>query len=82
MPIGTPITGSTAYVLNEELQLVLPGTPGELYVGGVGVAYGSWDRAALTAEGFVPDPYSEQPGQRLYRTGDRVRHLPDGRIEF
>jgi acyl carrier protein len=64
------------------MRPVAVGVPGELYVGGVGLARGYLNRPALTAERFVPDPFSREPGARLYRTGDVCRHLPDGRVEF
>jgi amino acid adenylation domain-containing protein len=80
--IGRPIPGTRAYVLDAELQLVPVGVPGELCLGGVGVARGYLDLPALTAERFVPDPFAAEPGGRLYRTGDRARFRADGRIEF
>jgi aryl carrier-like protein len=79
VPIGPPIDNVHAYVLDATLALVPVGAVGELYVGGIGVARGYRNRAALTAERFVPDPF--HPG-RLYRTGDRVRLLPGGALEF
>jgi acyl carrier protein len=82
VPIGGPIPGASLYVLDERLRLVPAGVPGELYIGGLGVARGYLARPALTAQRFVPDPFSPQPGRRLYRTGDRVRHLRDGRLMF
>jgi amino acid adenylation domain-containing protein len=80
--IGRPIRNSCAYVLNEFLQLVPPGVAGDLWVAGRNLCRGYFNRAALTAERFVPDPFSSEPGSRMYATGDRARHLPDGRIEY
>ena len=77
-PIGRPIPGTLTYVLDTHMQPVPIGVPGELYVGGRGVAHGYHNRPDLTAERFVPDPFSKTPGTRLYRTGDLVRVLPDG----
>nr|WP_254330414.1 non-ribosomal peptide synthetase [Corallococcus exiguus] len=80
--IGQPIDGTTAYVLDAELQPVPTGVAGELYVGGAGVARGYLNRPNLTAASFVPDPYAAHPGSRMYRTGDRVLCRPDGILEF
>jgi surfactin family lipopeptide synthetase C len=80
--IGGPFRGSQVYVLDAYLQQVPIGVPAELYIGGAGVGRGYVQRPALTAERFLPNPYSEEPGARLYRTGDRVRFLPDGHIEY
>jgi len=81
IPIGRPITNLTMYVLDAAMQPLPAGVPGELYIGGVGVARGYLGRPALTAEKFVPDPFAA-PGDRLYRTGDRARFLEGGDIEF
>ncbi len=80
-PIGRPLPGMAMYVLDEDLRLVPAGVPGELYVGGAGVARGYARQPRMTAEHFVPDPFGA-PGARLYRTGDIVLVLPGGDISF
>ncbi len=82
VPIGRPIANTRIYVLGPALDPVPLGEPGELCIGGVGVASGYLNRPQLTAEKFVADPFSSDPNARLYRTGDRVRYRPDGEIEF
>jgi amino acid adenylation domain-containing protein len=82
VPIGRPIANTQIYLLNTQLQPVPIGIPGELYIGGAGVTIGYCNRAALTAERFLPHPFSEVAGARLYKTGDLGRYRPDGTIEF
>ncbi|RKH54683.1 MupA/Atu3671 family FMN-dependent luciferase-like monooxygenase, partial [Corallococcus llansteffanensis] len=80
--IGTPLLRTQLYVLDARMAPVPVGVPGELYIGGAGVVRGYLFRPALTAERFLPDPFSQLPGARLYRTGDRARWLPNGTVEF
>ncbi|MBU8900321.1 amino acid adenylation domain-containing protein [Corallococcus sp. M34] len=82
VPIGTPIVNTRLHVLDAGLRPTPIGVPGELFIGGAGVAQGYHARPALTAERFVPDPFSSSPGARLYRTGDRARWRGEGTAEF
>jgi hypothetical protein len=81
-PIGRPIDGAEIYILDESLNPVTRGEIGELCIGGAGVGRGYVNSPELTANKFVPDPFMNNPGARLYRTGDRARWLPDGQIEY
>ena len=80
--IGRPIANTQVYLLDSQLEPVPLRATGELYIGGEGLARGYVNRAALTAERFIPDPFSNRPGARLYRTGDIARYRDDGEIEF
>ena len=82
LPLGRPLANSQIYVLDARLDPVPVGVAGDLYVGGAGLARGYLHHPGLTADKFIPDPFSKTPDARLYRTGDRAIYLPDGRIEF
>jgi amino acid adenylation domain-containing protein len=82
VPIGSPIGNTQVYVLSEKMALVGHGMVGELYIGGDGLARGYCNRPGLTADRFVPHPFSTTGGERLYRTGDYVRWHADGALEF
>ncbi|MCA9978008.1 MAG: amino acid adenylation domain-containing protein, partial [Anaerolineales bacterium] len=82
IPIGRPIVNTTTYILDKDLHPVPIGERGELYVGGLGVARGYLNRPELTAERFLSDPFANDPAAKMYKTGDVVRYLSDGRIDF
>ena len=82
IPIGHPISHTQIYLLDPRLRPVPIGVTGEIYIGGDGLARGYLNRPELTAERFIPNPFSTEVGQRLYRTGDLARYLPDDAIEF
>ena len=82
VPIGRPIANTQTYVLDAAMQPTPIGVPGELYLGGVNLARGYLNRPDLTAEKFVPDPFSGKPEARLYKTGDLARYWPDGALEY
>ncbi|HSE17009.1 MAG TPA: amino acid adenylation domain-containing protein [Pyrinomonadaceae bacterium] len=82
LPVGRPLPNTEAHVLDRNLQLAPLGVPGELHIGGSCLARGYLNHPDLTAGKFIPDPFSERPGARLYKTGDIARWLPDGNIEF
>jgi amino acid adenylation domain-containing protein len=81
-PIGRPIANTKVYILDEQREPAPIGVSGELYIGGTGVARGYLNRAELTEEKFVPDPFANDSNARMYRTGDLARWLPDGNIEY
>src|SRR5262249_4647734 len=80
--IGRPISNTKVYLLDANLEPVAIGVRGELYTGGEGLARGYLNQPSLTAEKFIPDPFTESGGERLYQTGDQARYLADGSIEF
>jgi acyl-coenzyme A synthetase/AMP-(fatty) acid ligase/acyl carrier protein len=80
-PIGRPISNTEVYIVDAEMQPLPAGVIGDLYVGGTGLGRGYHNRPDLTAERFIPHPFSDEPGARLYRTGDLARYLPDSKIE-
>ncbi|OYO30320.1 hypothetical protein CD932_03610, partial [Janthinobacterium sp. PC23-8] len=82
VPIGRAIAGARVYILDAALNLAPTGVAGELYIGGAGVARGYLRQPAMSAEKFMPDPYAETPGARMYRSGDLARYLPDGQIDY
>src|SRR6185369_11992232 len=82
LPIGHPLPNTQIYILDSQLRLAPIGVAGELYIGGVSLARGYHNRAELTVERFLPDPFSSAAGARMYRTGDLARYLEDGAIEF
>lgn len=81
-PIGSPIANTQIYLLDRSLNPVPLGVPGELHIGGAGLARGYLNRPELTAQKFIPNPFSNSPDARLYKTGDLARYLPDGNIEY
>jgi amino acid adenylation domain-containing protein len=82
IPIGRPLSNTQAYILDACLKPVPVGVTGELHIGGVGLARGYFNRLELTQEKFIPNPFSNYPDSRLYKTGDLARYLPDGNIEY
>jgi len=80
--VGPPIANTTFYVLDRNCQPVPIGVPGELHIGGIGLARGYHNRTEATAEKFIPDPFRSEPGARLYKTGDLARYLPNGAVEY
>ncbi len=82
IPIGRPIANTEIYILDQHLQTVPIGVPGELFIGGAGIVQGYLNRPELTAEKFISNSFSKKPGARLYKTGDLVRYRSDGTIEF
>lgn len=82
VPIGKPISNTQIYLLNKHFQPLPVGIAGELYISGAGLSQGYLNRPELTAERFVDHPFSEEPGRKMYKTGDLARYTPDGTIEF
>ena len=82
VPIGRPIANTEVYILNPQLQPMPIGAIGEIYIGGDGLASGYFNRPELTTERFIPNPFRNQSGAKLYKTGDLARYFPNGNIEF
>ncbi|WP_335117235.1 amino acid adenylation domain-containing protein [Nostoc sp.] len=82
VPLGRPLGNTQVYILNNHLQIVPIGVSGELFIGGDNLARGYLNHLELTSERFIPNPFSDEFGSRLYKTGDNARYLPDGNIEF
>lgn len=82
VPIGRPIDNIELYILNKDLKMLPVGVAGELYISGVGLSVGYYDKEELTKERFINNPYSKQGYKRMYKTGDLARWLPDGNIEY
>ena len=80
--VGKPLENYQFYIVDENLELVPPGVPGLLLIGGAGLARGYWNAPTITASSFIPDPFSDQPGARLYNTGDIARYQTDGSVEY
>ena len=81
-PIGKPVQNTDIFLLDDQMQLIPIGVIGEIYIGGMGLARGYLNQKELTQEKFIPNPFSDEPHSRLYKTGDRARYLPDGNIEY
>jgi len=82
IPLGKPIADTQIYILDQHLQPVPIGTPGEIYISGAQLGRGYWQSPGLSSDRFLPDPFSPHPGSRMYRSGDLARYLVDGSIEF
>jgi acyl-CoA synthetase (AMP-forming)/AMP-acid ligase II len=82
VPIGKPVANAQVYILDDNLEPLPPGIAGEIYIGGDGLAWGYLNRPQLTAEKFIPDPFSREAGARLYRTGDLGRYAANGNVEY
>jgi amino acid adenylation domain-containing protein len=82
LPVGRPVGNMQVYALNRELQLAPIGVAGELYIGGIAVGRGYFNRPELTASVFIPDPFCAEPGARFYKTGDMGKYTPEGQIDF
>ena len=81
-PIGKPVQNTDIFLLDDQMQLIPIGVIGEIHIGGIGLARGYLNRKELTQEKFIPNPFSDEPHSRLYKTGDQARYLPDGNIEY
>ena len=82
VPIGYPVWNTTLYILDKNFNPVPSGVAGELFISGMSLAHGYLNKPELSSEKFIPDPYSASKGCRMYRTGDKVRLLKNGAIDF